>query len=242
MGVNEADLAREQGKKKYVMEMFNSISHKYDLMDRILSFGIDIRWRKTASQILKAHKPKIILDVATGTADLAIQLAIDLNAEKLIGVDISEKMLEKGQEKIEKCQLDKVIELHVGDSENLKFEDNIFDAVCVSFGVRNFENLKQALFEMQRVLKNDGILLIMEFSMPSSNLIKALYLFYFNRIVPLIGRVITGNVSAYRYLPNSVEQFPYGEAFLNILHETGFKDLKAKTLSSGICTIYTGIK
>ncbi|MBT3421735.1 MAG: bifunctional demethylmenaquinone methyltransferase/2-methoxy-6-polyprenyl-1,4-benzoquinol methylase UbiE [Bacteroidetes bacterium] len=242
MNKNEADLAREQGKKIYVREMFNSISQKYDLMDRILSLGIDIRWRKIATKILKENNPNIVLDIATGTADLAIQEAKDLNAERIIGVDISEKMLEVGQVKVEKLKLDNVIELQLGDSENLIFEDNFFDAVSVSFGVRNFENLNQGLKEMHRVLKKDGKLLIMEFSMPSSKLIKALYLFYFNRVVPLIGRIISGNVYAYRYLPESVEQFPYGEAFLSLLKEIGFSKLEAKTLSLGICTIYTGIK
>ncbi|MBC8344491.1 MAG: bifunctional demethylmenaquinone methyltransferase/2-methoxy-6-polyprenyl-1,4-benzoquinol methylase UbiE [Bacteroidetes bacterium] len=242
MNINEADLARKQGKKEYVREMFNSISPKYDLMDRILSFGIDIRWRKRATRILKEFNPAKVLDVATGTADLAIQEALDLDVEKIIGVDISEKMLDMGKSKIKKHQLDKVIELQVGDSENLSFADNIFDAVSVSFGVRNFEDLNQGLSEMHRVLKHNGILLIMEFSLPSSIIIRALYRFYFNRVVPFIGRVISGNAYAYQYLPDSVEQFPYGDEFVKLLKEIGFKDLKATTLSSGICTIYTGIK
>jgi demethylmenaquinone methyltransferase/2-methoxy-6-polyprenyl-1,4-benzoquinol methylase len=242
MSNNQADLAREKGKKQYVREMFDSISHRYDFLDHVLSFGMDKAWRKKAIELLKESDPRMILDIATGTADLAIEQAKSLNAEKIIGIDISENMLNRGKVKARKQKLDNLIELCVGDSENLTFESNIFDAVSVSFGVRNFENLEKGLREMHRVLKHNGQLLIMEFSIPSKKWVKNLYSWYFNKLVPSIGGRLTGNAYAYHYLPDSVEQFPYGEDFLKILSEVGYRDLKIITLSSGICSIYTGIK
>ncbi|MFC2114049.1 bifunctional demethylmenaquinone methyltransferase/2-methoxy-6-polyprenyl-1,4-benzoquinol methylase UbiE [Bacteroidota bacterium] len=242
MSENQADLAKQQGKKKYVQEMFNSISRRYDLMDRILSLGIDISWRKKAIVILNQDKPKRILDVATGTADLAIQEAKSIKPDKIIGVDISDNMLEVGRIKVFRQGLQDIIDLQSGDSENLNFEDNFFDAVSVSFGVRNFENLEKGLGEMLRVLRKGGRLMILEFSLPRNKFVKWIYLFYFSRIVPFLGKLIAGNSRAYQYLPDSVNQFPYGDEFIGILKNTGFRETKAVELSFGICTIYTGIK
>lgn len=237
-----ADLAQEQGKKKYVREMFNTISGRYDLLDRIISLGIDKSWRRKAVRILGKENPEHILDIATGTADLAITEAILLKPDRIIGVDIAEQMIAIGKQKINQLKLNDIIQLHVGDSENLIFEDNIFDAASVSFGVRNFENLDKGLAEIHRVLKKGGRIMILEFSLPRNKLIKFFYLLYFNYFVPFVGRIVSGNKSAYRYLPGSVNQFPYGKEFIDILGKTGFSELSAKELSLGICTIYSGIK
>ncbi len=231
----------ELSKKEQVARMFDNISPKYDLLNHLLSFGIDIQWRKKAIKLLKATQPKTILDVATGTADFAIQ-SLSLKPDKVSGVDISEGMLLIGKEKIKKKKLDHIITLEKGDSENLRFEDNNFDAVIVAFGVRNFENLEIGLANMFRVLKKEGKVIILEFSKPTSFPFKQMYNFYFKSILPIIGNVISKDDSAYTYLPESVLAFPQGSKFLEILNKTGFKTTECIPLTFGICSIYTGIK
>ena len=230
-----------KGKKEQVAHMFNNISKKYDLLNHLLSLGIDIIWRKKAIALLKKDQPKYLLDIATGTGDFAIE-ALSLQPEKIVGVDISEGMLAVGREKIQRKGLQNVIELQQGDSENLQFENNSFDAVIVSFGVRNFENLEAGLAEMLRVLRPGGRMVIIEFSKPRRFPFKQLYNFYFQTILPKIGKLISKDRSAYTYLPESVQEFPDGDRFLNILTDLGYKQTRCKPLTFGISSIYTGIK
>jgi demethylmenaquinone methyltransferase/2-methoxy-6-polyprenyl-1,4-benzoquinol methylase len=232
---------KDLGKKEQVALMFDNISPKYDLLNHLLSLGIDIQWRKKAINLLKSSNPKTILDVATGTGDFAIQ-SLSLNPEKIVGVDISEGMLEIGKEKVKKKNLGHIITLEKGDSENLQFQDNNFDAVIVAFGVRNFENMEIGLENMFRVLKKDGKVIILEFSKPTAFPFKQIYNFYFKSILPIIGNVISKDNSAYKYLPESVQAFPQGSIFLDILNKTGFKTTECIPLTFGICSIYTGIK
>jgi demethylmenaquinone methyltransferase/2-methoxy-6-polyprenyl-1,4-benzoquinol methylase len=228
-------------KKEQVARMFNSISGRYDFLNHFLSLGIDKRWRRKAIRILEAAKPKLILDVATGTADFALQ-ALSLTPEKIVGVDISEGMLEVGRGKIEKQGLSGKIELRLADSENLPFPDNNFDAVTVGFGVRNFENLKKGLLEINRVMKPGALLVVLEFSRPSRFPFKQVYNVYFKFILPKIGRLVSRDKSAYTYLPESVEAFPDGDRFVAILQETGFKNTTCKPLTFGVSSIYTAQK
>ncbi len=230
------------GKKEQVSEMFDNISAKYDLLNRVLSGGIDIYWRKKAISLLKKENPKLILDIATGTGDLAIEANRQLNPEKIIGVDISEGMLAHGREKMKKLGLDHKIEMRKGDSEKLLFDDNTFDAVIVSFGVRNFEDLKKGLTDMYRVTKNGGTCVVVEFSKPRSFPMKQLYGFYSTRILPLIGKIVSKDNSAYTYLPESVKAFPDGNDFLAIFESAGYKQTYFKTLTFGICSVYVGKK
>lgn len=232
---------KNTSKKEQIAAMFNSISGKYDFLNHFLSLGIDILWRKRAVRLLKKHQPKLILDIATGTGDFAIE-ALSLNPEKIIGVDISEGMLSVGREKLIKKNLTDKIELISGDSEFLPFEDNFFDAVIVSFGVRNFENLEKGLSDMLRVLKPGGKVVILEFSKPKSFPFKQLYKFYFQWILPKIGKLISKNHAAYTYLPDSVEAFPDGDDFLNILNKIGFQKNQCTPLTLGISSIYSGSK
>jgi demethylmenaquinone methyltransferase / 2-methoxy-6-polyprenyl-1,4-benzoquinol methylase len=231
----------DKGKKQQVADMFDNISPKYDFLNHFLSLGIDIIWRKNAIKLLKKDHPKYILDVATGTGDFAIE-ALKLLPQKVIGIDISEGMLEFGREKLKRRKLDKLIELKYGDSENLPFEDNKFDAIVVAFGVRNFENLKEGLKEMRRVLKKDGKVVILEFSRPSRFPFKNIYNFYFRAILPKIGKLISKDTSAYTYLPESVQAFPDGKRFINILSDVGFTNTICKPQTFGISTIYVGQK
>lgn len=231
----------QKGKKEQVAEMFNNISKRYDLLNHVLSLGIDILWRKKAIKMLKPENPQLILDVATGTGDFAIE-ALALKPRKVIGVDISAGMLDMGKKKITKMGLGDKIELQMGDSEKLLFEDNKFDAVIVSFGVRNFEDLEAGLSDMHRVLKSGGTTVIVEFSKPEAFPFKQGYNFYFKSVLPLIGRLVSKDNSAYTYLPESVQQFPYGDEFLNILKKVGFKDAKCKPLTFGISSIYIAKK
>lgn len=229
-----------QAKKEQVAEMFNNIAFRYDFLNSLLSLGIHKGWRKKAVAVFKDKRPRYILDVATGTGDFAIE---DLKAgpEKVIGVDISAGMLEVGREKIRKAGLENKIELQLVDAEGLPFADNCFDAITVGFGVRNFENLEKGLKEMQRVLKPSGDLVIIEFSKPKG-LFSYFYKFYFRYITPAIGRIFSKDHRAYSYLPESVEAFPYGEAFCNILKACGYKDPKAIKLTFGVASIYTATK
>lgn len=230
---------QEGSKKEQVREMFDNISHRYDFLNRFLSFGIDKGWRKRAVKILKAHNPKNILDIATGTGDFALAM-LALKPEQIIGVDISEGMLEKGREKLKKKKIEN-IRLETGDSEDLQFEDNSFDAVIVAFGVRNFENLEKGLSEMKRVLKPDGIALILEFSQPRG-FFGWIFNFYSKYILPTWGKLFSGDSAAYTYLPESVKAFPEGEEFKQILSKVGYQSTKDHRLTFGVCSIYEGIK
>jgi demethylmenaquinone methyltransferase/2-methoxy-6-polyprenyl-1,4-benzoquinol methylase len=232
---------KSDAKKKQVAEMFDSISGKYDFLNHFLSLGIDIRWRKKAIKMLRDLKPKQILDIATGTGDFAIE-SLKLNPEKVIGVDISEGMLNVGRKKMKKKGYSDIIDMQSGDSENLHFEDNTFDAVIVAFGVRNFENLEKGLSEMNRVLRPGGRAVILEFSKPTVFPFKQLYNFYFRWILPKIGKVVSKDNAAYTYLPESVNEFPFGNEFLEILGKTGYKNTKCKPLTLGISSIYMGEK
>ena len=229
-------------KKQQVAEMFDSIAFRYDFLNRFLSIGIDVGWRKKAILQLKSLQPKKVLDVATGTADVALMTHKMLNPEKIIGIDISEGMLELGRQKISKLGLNNRIELYKGDSENIVFEDNSFDAITVAFGVRNFEHLEKGLKEMLRVLKPGGKLVILEFSKPKQGAFKILYNLYMNQIAPSFGKLFSKNKNAYQYLNNSVQAFAEGETFLNIMNEAGFTQTYLKPLTLGICTIYCGSK
>jgi demethylmenaquinone methyltransferase / 2-methoxy-6-polyprenyl-1,4-benzoquinol methylase len=230
-----------EGKKAQVARMFNNISKNYDFLNHFLSLGIDRGWRRRAIKILKPHHPKQILDVATGTGDFAIQ-ALELDPDKVTGIDISEGMLEIGRKKIERKNLSAKVELQTGDSENLRFPENKFDAVTVGFGVRNFENLEKGLEEIYRVLKPGATLVVLEFSRPRRFPFKQLYNFYFKTILPKLGRMISKDKSAYTYLPESVEAFPDGMDFITILNKVGFKKTACTPLTFGISTIYTGQK
>jgi demethylmenaquinone methyltransferase/2-methoxy-6-polyprenyl-1,4-benzoquinol methylase len=232
---------KNEGKKAQVATMFNNISKRYDLLNHVLSLGIDIIWRKKAIKLLQKDQPKLILDIATGTGDFAIE-ALALNPDKIIGVDISEGMLNEGIKKIKKRKLEDKIELQMGDSEKLLFEQNKFDAVIVSFGVRNFENLEKGLADMYRVLKPGGKTVIVEFSKPKRFPMKQTYNFYFKFILPQIGKIISKDNSAYTYLPESVQAFPDGEDFLQVLRHVGFKNTQCKPLTFGISSIYIGEK
>lgn len=229
------------GKKEQMAKMFNNISHRYDFLNHFLSLGIDRTWRKRAIGLLKASKPRFILDVATGTGDFAIQ-AMELQPEKVTGIDISEGMLEKGREKVEKLRLTSKIELLKGDSEDLKFGDNTFDAVTVGFGVRNFEDLEKGLSEIHRVLKPGATFVVLEFSRPRKFPMRQIYNFYFKNILPGLGRLISSDRSAYTYLPESVQVFPDGTDFENILKKVGFNETSCKPLTFGISSIYVARK
>ncbi len=231
----------EQSKKDQVEEMFNDISPRYDLLNHLLSANIDKLWRRNAIQKLKPHKPRLILDIATGTGDFAIAAA-EINQAKVIGIDISDGMLEVGRRKLQKRKLAGTIELIKADSENLPFENEKFDAAIVGFGVRNFENLKKGLAEINRVLKPGGVFYILEFSKPAKSPYKQIYKFYFTKILPLIGRMISKNSNAYTYLPESVDEFPDGELFLTILAEVGFVKNKCFPQTFGIASVYEAHK
>jgi len=224
-------------KKEQVATMFNNIAPKYDTLNQILSFGVHKGWRRKAIKLLKDSNPKQILDIATGTADFAIE-AIKLNPDKVTGIDISEGMLNLGKEKIKHLKLENKIHLQLGDSENLKFDNNTFDAITVGFGVRNFENLEKGIKEIYRVMKPNATFVVLEFSKPKTFPIKQLYNFYFKYITPLIGKIISKDKAAYTYLPESVNAFPEGKDFLAILEKNGFNKTKAIPLVFGIASIY----
>jgi demethylmenaquinone methyltransferase/2-methoxy-6-polyprenyl-1,4-benzoquinol methylase len=228
------------GKKMQIEQMFDGISHRYDFLNHFLSLGIDKRWRKKAIGYLASIQPKKILDIATGTGDLAIA-ALKLNPHKVVGLDLSEGMLKVGREKLAKAGISN-IEMVKGDSENLLFDDNSFDAITVAFGVRNFENLEAGLKEMLRVLKPNGKLVVLEFSKPNKFPIKQGFNFYSKYILPLWGKLFSGSEAAYTYLPESVKHFPEGEAFLKIMTTCGYNKLQSERLTFGISSIYVGTK
>jgi demethylmenaquinone methyltransferase/2-methoxy-6-polyprenyl-1,4-benzoquinol methylase len=229
------------GKKEQVAQMFDTISGNYDNLNRVISFGIDIKWRKKVLQIVAQSKPKKILDIATGTGDLAILMA-QTQADKIIGLDISAGMLEVGERKIAHKNLSKTIDMVLGDSENMPFEDNYFDAITVAFGVRNFENLEKGLSEILRVLKPNGVFVILETSVPVKTPYKQGYNFYTKNILPLIGKLFSRDNVAYGYLSESAAAFPYGEALNNIIRKTGFIDVVAMPQTFGVATIYSASK
>jgi demethylmenaquinone methyltransferase/2-methoxy-6-polyprenyl-1,4-benzoquinol methylase len=231
-----------ESKKKQVEKMFDKIAFRYDFLNHFLSAGIDTGWRKKAIKQLSSLDPKSILDVATGTGDMAIIAARLLNAKKIIGIDISDGMLEIGKKKIERLGLQHHIELLKGDSETITFNSNSFDAVTVAFGVRNFQDLEKGLLEMKRVLKPGGKLIVLECTNPKLPVIKNFYNFYLKVITPWIGRMISKNNDAYQYLNESVQKFPEGKDFVQILNKLGYKSASCKTLSLGISNIYSGEK
>ena len=234
--------AEKEEKRKVVESMFNSIARRYDFLNCFLSFGIDRIWRKRAVKIIaRQYKNPYILDIATGTADLAIAAA-KISGAKIIGIDISEKMLEIAEKKIIKKRLSDRISLIRADSENIPFPDNNFDVAMVAFGVRNFSDLSKGLSEMHRILRNSGMIVVLEFSKPQGFIFGHLYNFYLKRILPLIGRLFSGNKVAYSYLPDSVSRFPDNEDFLKMLSDAGFSETRLIKLTGGIAGIYTGFK
>ena len=225
--------------------MFNNIAHRYDFLNHLLSFGIDRYWRAKVIKLIKKNLEKnnhpVILDVATGTADLAI-FAVSLNPEKIIGIDISEEMLNVAKKKILKKNLNHLIEFEIAEAENIPFSDNKFDATMVAFGVRNFYDTTKGLQEMLRILKPDGIAVILEFSQPKVFPVKQIYALYFKHILPFVGRFFSKDISAYNYLPDSVYQFAEGDEFLLIMKNAGFNHVQKNPLLFGISTIYSGKK
>jgi demethylmenaquinone methyltransferase/2-methoxy-6-polyprenyl-1,4-benzoquinol methylase len=228
-------------KKEQVAQMFDTISGNYDNLNRVISFGIDVKWRKKVLKLVAQEKPQTILDIATGTGDLAI-LMTQTNATKIIGLDISAGMLEVGVQKIAARNLSNTIEMVLGDSENMPFEDHYFDAITVAFGVRNFENLEKGLSEILRVLKPNGIFIILETSVPEKTPYKQGYHFYSKYILPLIGKLFSKDTAAYGYLSESAAAFPFGEKLNNILRKIGFIDVVALPQTFGVATIYSASK
>jgi demethylmenaquinone methyltransferase/2-methoxy-6-polyprenyl-1,4-benzoquinol methylase len=229
-------------KKEQVAEMFNRIAGGYDKLNHVLSAGIDVAWRKKAIRSLKKYDPKTILDIATGTGDMAIMACKLLKPDNVTGIDISQEMLEVGKKKVEKELLANKIHLQRGDSETISFAENTFDAVMAAFGVRNFENLEQGLSEMYRVLKPGGRLVILEFSKPKQTAIRGLYNIYMKIIAPNVASLFKQNKEAYQYLCESANAFPERQDFIAILNKLGYHDTGYKSLSLGICCIYTGRK
>ena len=225
-----------------IARMFDRIAPRYDALNHLLSFQLDRRWRRSAARWAADGAPTTLLDVATGTADLAIALARRLPQAQLVGIDCSEKMLALGQEKVQRKHLENRIELRWGDAANLPFEDDSFDAVTVAFGVRNFDDLERGLAELQRVTRPQGLVTLLEFSLPERFPVKQLYRFYFHRILPLVGRWVSGDPEAYRYLPQSVQRFPRPEAFEHLLAAQGLEPVRRQRLTFGIATLYQAKK
>lgn len=232
----------ELGKKEQVTKMFDNISGNYDGLNRVISFGIDVKWRKKVVATVASTAPKMVLDIATGTGDLAIQIAEKIPGAKVTGLDISPGMLEVGKEKVSAKNLENRIDMVIGDSEALPFDDNTFDAITVAFGVRNFENLEKGLSEINRVLKPGGIFMVLETSVPVKFPYKQGYKLYAKTLLPLIGRIFSKDRSAYAYLSESASVFPFGEAFNNILRKTGFIDVSDSPQTFGVATIYQASK
>lgn len=231
----------EFGKKEQVAQMFDNISGNYDGLNRVISFGIDVKWRKKVLQLVASKNPTTVLDIATGTGDLAI-LMTSTSAKEIIGLDISAGMLEVGKKKIAERKLDSKIQMVLGDSENIPYPDNYFDAITVAFGVRNFETLEKGLAEILRVLKPNGIFVILETSVPTKFPFKQGYAFHSKFILPLVGKLFSKDKAAYSYLSDSANEFPFGEALNNILRKIGFIDVKHLPQTFGVATIYHASK
>jgi demethylmenaquinone methyltransferase/2-methoxy-6-polyprenyl-1,4-benzoquinol methylase len=235
--------SQEGEKKQQVAEMFNNISHSYDFLNHFFSLGIDVLWRKKAIRILKKENPKLILDVATGTGDFALEaVRMKMEGAQIVGVDISAGMIEVGKKKVAAKKLEHAITFQIADSENLPFDSNHFDAFTVAFGVRNFQDLRKGMGEMLRVLKPGGMGVIIEFSRPKRFPIKQLFSFYFKYVMPAVGRLVSKDARAYTYLPESVDAFPSGSDFVRIMQELGYRDCRFVSLSGGIASIYIGKK
>jgi demethylmenaquinone methyltransferase/2-methoxy-6-polyprenyl-1,4-benzoquinol methylase len=232
----------DEGKKVQVERMFDNIAPTYDLLNHLLSFGIDRRWRKKLVNHLKAHTPASVLDLATGTGDLAVAIALAIPDARVEGLDLSEKMLKEARLKIRKKKLTSRIGLLQGEAENLPYQDNTFDAVTVAFGVRNFEDLDRGLNEINRVLRKSGVVYILEFSRPQSFPFRYVFGIYFRWILPMIGRWSSKDKNAYRYLYESANAFPDGDRFCQRLEKTGFSKPGYKKLTLGVCTLYTALK
>lgn len=230
-----------QGKKEQVTKMFDTISTEYDGLNRVISLGTDVSWRKKVVALVKKAKPETVLDIATGTGDLAIMLT-QTQAKKIIGLDISKGMLAIGDQKVKKKNLENTVTMQWGDSENLPFSENTFDAITVAFGIRNFETLEKGLLEIYRVLKPGGIFVILETSVPQKFPFKQGYSFYTKRILPLVGKVFSKDDAAYQYLSDSAAVFPFGEVLNNILRKIGFIDVKSEPQTFGVATIYQASK
>ena len=231
----------ELGKKAQVTQMFDTISKNYDGLNRVISFGIDVKWRRKVVHIIKTTNPSTILDIATGTGDLAIHL-VETGAKRIVGLDISPGMLSVGKDKVAKKHLEDKVDMIIGDSEHLPFEDNSFDAITVAFGVRNFENLEKGLKEIKRVLKPKGTFVILETSVPTKFPFKQGYFFYSKYVLPTIGKLFSRDKIAYNYLSESAAAFPFGEDFNNILRKTGFIDVENRPQTFGVASIYVASK
>ena len=231
----------DASKKSQVTQMFDTISNEYDGLNRVISFGIDVKWRNKVVKLVSEKRPEKILDIATGTGDLAINLT-KTNAKEIIGLDISDGMLEVGRKKIASKNLDGIISMVIGDSEDLPFDDNSFDAITVAFGIRNFENLEKGLAEILRVLKPNGNFVILETSVPTNPIYKFGYNIHTKFILPIIGKIFSKDKVAYKYLSESASVFPYGEALNNILRKIGFINVEDKPQTMGVATIYTASK
>lgn len=229
-------------KKEQVAEMFDHIAPKYDLLNQVLSLGIHKGWRRRTVKKLKALQPRVVMDVATGTGDLAIEVVKQLAPEKVVGVDISAGMMKLGEQKVKEKGLDKIISFQLGDSENLPFENNTFDAITVGFGVRNFAHLEVGMKGMYNALKPGGMLAVLEFSKPHRFPMKQLVNFYYRFVLPLIGRMVSSDKRAYTYLPESIQAFPEGPQFLEVMKKSGFSDVSWQPLTFGVASIYVGKK
>jgi demethylmenaquinone methyltransferase / 2-methoxy-6-polyprenyl-1,4-benzoquinol methylase len=230
------------GKKEQVASMFDDVAKRYDFLNRFLSLGIDITWRKKAIAFLKPIQPKVVLDVATGTADVALMTHKILAPQQIVGIDISDGMLDIGRKKITAKGLDAQIQLYNGDSADISFDNNSFDAATVSFGVRNFEFLEKGLSEILRVVKPNGRLVILEFSKPKNVFVKTFYNFYMKVISPNVAKLFSKNKEAYQYLDESIQKFPEGKDFVAVMEKVGFRNTIYKPLTFGICSIYCGTK
>lgn len=238
---DSAPRSRRVYEQRYVRSLFDSIASRYDLLNHVLSYGFDYLWRRKVVKLLASYRPRTILDLATGTADLAIAEA-RLPLEHVVGVDLSKEMLRVAAEKVRKYHLQELISLEEGVAEHLRFDDNSFDAVTVAFGVRNFTDLARGLSEMHRVVRPGGVILVLEFSEPTVSPLRLLYHLYLHHVLPLVGGLISRNREAYRYLPRTVGEFPSGELFTSLLTETGFTQTRSYPLTFGIATIYEGHK
>ncbi len=237
------DMKKDLPSRSEVWKMFDRIAHRYDLLNRLLSFGQDVIWRRKVAKQLRNIPDQHVLDLATGTADLLLTVYQNHpSVQTGVGIDLAEKMLEIGRQKIAERNLDQQLNLQIGDATNIPFSDDTFDAVTIAFGIRNVENLKKSLREMHRVLKPKGRSVILEFSLPANHFIRAVYLFYFRNILPKVGALISGDKYAYRYLNETVESFPYGDDFCGLMKAVGFRKIRSTPLNFGIATIYQGDK